>query len=418
MANPSQQGPLTAEQLQAIWQGGVDSAYADPYVAAGDGNGLEVHTQAFAQYARASLAVDRTFQSMYALPWSGQTNPSASLASLSTCDLTFTRTGRMGDPLLLGAGLVWVDEQALDSSLSGPVQVSTGRRYLLQESVFFFPGEQGPFTGEVAAEKPGLSYDDPMPGTLSLVEQPGANRLNDLATVTVALAPVPPANPVPAQAVVLTGADTPDMFTPDQFGQYVGFTAGANAGASGLVFNFFPPTATAGSGVQLAQITTVLLTATPSPGFLAEGAVCRILNGATVVGSGVVLAARATLGGYGVALQLLSGAAAIQVGYTLSQPLAPSGTATGTVQFVHGTGQYAAEAPSGAPETGGASWRMLSWDDDWGLVATNALSPSGGAISMLEALGQEKNLPLLTGETQQAYALRITRIAEDRKSVV
>jgi hypothetical protein len=410
--NPSIVGPLTAEQLQAIWEGGTDSAYVDPYLAAGLGNGLEVHAQGFQQWARVSLAVDRTFQSMYVLPWSGQTNPSASGASQATCDVTFKRAGRMQDPLVLLAGLVWVDEQALDASPTGPVQVMTGRRYLLQETLVFFPGEQGPFDATVQAEKPGFSYNDPTPGTLNLLEQPGAGRNNVLGVLAVTPAPLPPAAQVPAQTVVLTGDDAPDMFTPDQLGQYVGFVAGANEGESGLVVGYYPPTSTAGSGVRLAQVCTVLLTATPSPGFQVGGATVVIRNGATVVGSGVVIAARATMGGYGVALLLTSGTAAPLPTWTITQPLSPTGTATGTIAFVHGAGQYVPEAPSGSPETGGSSWRMLSWATDWDLVASNAESPSGGALAVLDALGKEKDLPRLAGEVDGPYALRITRIAD------
>lgn len=409
MANQSKQGPLTAEDLLAIWQGGTDSAYVDPYLAAGDGNGLEVHSQSFAQGARVSLAVDRTFQSMYVLPWSGQTGEPASGARWATCAVTLQRAGRLGDALVLEAGRVWVDEEALDASTSGPVRVPTGRRYLLQETVVFFPGEQGPFDALVEAEKPGASYNDAAPGSLIEIEQPGSTRNNVLATVTFSPAPLPPALPVPAQAVVLTGDDAPDMFTPDQLGQYVGFVAGANAGLSGRVVGFYPPTPTAGSGVRLEQLASVLLAATGS--FVVGGAPVTIADGATVVGSGTVLAARATTGGYGVALSLASGTTALLPGYTLTQAL-PSGTATGTVAFVHGGGQYAPEAPGGVGPTGGASWRMLAWDADWRLSVTNAASPAGGAVAMLDALGKEKKLPRLAGEQDPQYAQRITRIAD------
>lgn len=410
MADISQQGPLSAEDLLAIWQASVDSAYAGPLVAAGDGGGLEVHSQSFAQWARVSLAVDRTFQSMYALPWSGQTNPPASGAAQSTCELAFTRADRLGDPLVLGAGLIWVDEEAVDASPSGPAAVTTGRRYLLQTTVVFLPGEQGPWTGIAQAEKPGTNYDDPAPDSLTLLEQLGATRENDLATVAVTLAPLPPATPTPAQTVVLTGDDMPDMFTPDQIGQYVVFTSGANAGMSARAVGFYPPTSTAGSGILLEQMVVVLLSGTPSPAFEVGGSPVVFDSGVTPEGSGVLLAAREGPGGYCLAFSLVSGGAPV-VGDTVSQPL-PTGTATGTVALVYAGGQYAAEAPSGVPLAGGAGWRMAEWAQDWGLVATNPASPSGGALAMLDALGQEKDLPRLPGESDDEYRLRITRIAD------
>jgi hypothetical protein len=412
MADNSQQGPLSAEQLLEIWQGSVDTSYSEPYIQAGEGHGLEVHSQAFTQWARASLAVDRTFQSMYALPWSGQTNAPASGPAQATCAITFQRTRRLGDPLVLQAGLIWVDEQATDSSPTGPVLASTGRRYLLQNTVVFLPGEMGPMTGIVEAEKPGLNYDDPVPGSLNLLEQPGATRTNDLATVTISLAPLPPALQIPAQAVTLVGDDMPDMFTPDQIGQYMLFTSGMNEGKSGRVVGYVPPTAVAGSGVQLEQLVVVLLSATPGIHFdpTQPGPVI-VKNGSTIEASAKLLVARAGPGGYCLAFALTSGSATIPPGWTCTQ-IVSAGTATGTISVVYANGLFTAEAPSGSPLSGGAGWRMAQWALDWGLSATNSLSPSGGELGMLDALGQEKRLPRLSGEVDDDYRLRITRVAD------
>jgi hypothetical protein len=292
--------------------------------------------------------------------------------------------------------------------------VNTGRRYLLQQTVVFFPGEQGPFTASAQAEKPGYGYNNPMPGSLSYVEQPGTMRSNVLATITVATAPVPPASPSPAQAVILVGDDQPDMFTPDQIGQYVGFTAGANAGASGRILSFIAPTATAGSAVILEQLVTLALTATPSPAFQAMGGVATLSSGGTTLATGLILAARLGPGGhYYVAIALQTGSAAsLAPGCTLMQPLPPSGTATGTVGIVLTKGAYSAEAPSGVPLSGGAGWEILDWVQGWGLSASNATSPAGGVIGMLDTLGSEKNLPRLPGETDGAYAKRQSAIAD------
>jgi hypothetical protein len=412
MADQSQQGPLTLEQILQVWQSSADSTYTQPLLAAGNGAGLEVYSQLGAQLARVSLAADRTFSSMYALPWSGQTNPSASGATNATATISFTRSRRLSETLVLGQGWIWIDELATDASPSGPVQVSTGRRYLLLSNVVFLPGEQGPWTADVVAEKPGLNYSDPTPNSLTLIEEPGSGRSNELATVAIVLAPVPPAPQVPAQTVTLTSDDVPDMFTPDELGQYVGFTAGANAGLSGRIVQFVPaPSTGGGTGVVLEQMVVVLVTVTSGTFDPTLPDPVTVLNGATMVGSGTLLAARVGPGGYCLAFSLTSGASAPAIGYTVEQVQSAS-TASSTVVQVFQGGQYTAEAPSGTPETGGASWEILDWVDDWGLSATNPASPEGGSLATLDALGQEKDLPRLVGEPDGAYALRITQIAD------
>jgi hypothetical protein len=213
--------------------------------------------------------------------------------------------------------------------------------------------------------------------------------------------------------VALVGDDLPDMFTPDQLGQYVAFTAGANAGLSGRIVGYLPPTPTAGSGALLEQLLCVALAAAPSPPFVAGGQVL-VLSGATTVQAGTVLAARAGPGGlYCVAVQLRAGAAgACAPGCTLSQALPAGGPATGTVLSVLSAGQYAQEAPSGAPETGGASWAVLPWAAGWGLSCANVASPAGGTLGMLDAIGRERDVPRLPGEADDSYRLRLSRVAD------
>ena len=77
MTIDSKQGPLSAADLQAIWESSVDDSYSQPIVLAGEGKGFEVYTQAFAQVERLSQAVDYTTQALYILPWSGQSGEPA-----------------------------------------------------------------------------------------------------------------------------------------------------------------------------------------------------------------------------------------------------------------------------------------------------------------------------------------------------
>ena len=78
MTIDSLQGPLTAADLRAIWEGAVDKSYSLPLLRAGEGQGLEVYGQAWAQLARVALAIDRTTQQLYIQPWSGQSSEPAS----------------------------------------------------------------------------------------------------------------------------------------------------------------------------------------------------------------------------------------------------------------------------------------------------------------------------------------------------
>jgi hypothetical protein len=63
-------------------------------------------------------------------------------------------------------------------------------------------------------------------------------------------------------------------------------------------------------------------------------------------------------------------------------------------------------------ETFTASWRILDWAGDWGLTVTNTLSPVGGSLDALTALGEERRLPRAPGEPAEAYRERISQIAD------
>ena len=408
MADNSLLGPLSVAELLALWEGAVDSTYAQPFVQAGDGGGLELFTQGFAQHARASQAVDRTTQSMYMLPFSGQTSPPASGAQLATVSLTISRAGYLDHPLVLGAGLVWVDELAVDSSDLGPVRVNTGRRYLLQQTVVFMPGEQGPLVANAAAEKPGYGYNNPAPGTISSVEQPGADFGNVLATVSVRAGAPLAGPPVPASRTQLVTINQADMFVPEQVGQYAYFVAGLNAGKAARLTAFSPPDPAhnRGSTVDLEQLAVTTAFSAFAGTFLASETV-DVKSGVTVVGRGTVLAARvdAATGHLRVAFAMIQGTVA--AGNTLLGELS---AATANVDLVYLDGTYTAEAPVG--NVGGATWRVLDWALDWRLSVSNALSPSGGAAAMLDALGEERGLPRHPGEVDDDYRQRASQVAD------
>ncbi len=64
------------------------------------------------------------------------------------------------------------------------------------------------------------------------------------------------------------------------------------------------------------------------------------------------------------------------------------------------------------PEAFTAKWRILDWVANWGLTVTNAASPTGGRLAMLDALGEERNIRRSVGESDGAYATRVSTIAD------
>ena len=410
----SLQGALTTADLQAIWEGSVDRSYREPLLTAGEGGGFEVYTQAFEQLAAVSRAIDESTQQLYIQPWSGQSNEPAVGASNATVALQLTRSGYMGRPLILRAGLIVVDEVQLDHGPDGPVPTNTGRQYILQEDAVFFPGEQGPLTVQARAAKPGRGYNYPLPGSISSVENAGTKLRNDLATLTSNPGAVLPAPPSPAISYTLTGANVTDMPIPGNVGQYVLFTGGLNRGATALVQAFVPPDpdALVGSGVVLAPIVTWESYYANWTQNLVVGATVQFLNGSSVVVAVGTLLGWASVGsGFKFAVQLLQGS--IATATTMYQDHAPPLSASSApLDCVFTNGTLIPEAPSGSPLTGGSSWLVLDWADDWGLVCTNVAQPTGGALGMLDLLGAERNLPRQRDESDDLYRDRLWQIAD------
>jgi hypothetical protein len=398
MTNASKTGPLSISDITAIWTAAVDSSYSQAFIAAGEGNGFEAYTQGFAQYARASLAIDITTQACYALPWSGQTNPPASGAQFATVMLTFTRAGFLNQPIRLASGgIVYYDEQTNDWSIingsSTPNPVLTGRRYTLQQDLVIMPGEMGPITVSAIAENPGYGYNNPQPGTIQVFDQPGEGYYNIDASVSLT---------VSSNTYTLTAADIADMFVPNHVGQYVLFTGGANAGTIARIVSFVNPNSTTstGSGVVLEPMAVVETTSTITPSLI-PGEPLIIKSGATQVGLGTfVQITPFNTPVQAIAFVLLSGT------------FATGDTLTGQVSGGVATISNVLNIPSFNVETGTASWRILSWANDFQLTVTNAAQPTGGAYPMLDGIGADKNLPRLPNEPDNLYRLRISTIAD------
>jgi hypothetical protein len=392
-------GPLSVADLLAIWTQAVDESYAQPFLAVGEGNGLEAYTQAFAQYARISTAIDVTTQACFTLPWSGQTNLPASGANLSTVTLTFQRSKRMDQPLILSAGTVFYDEQVNDWSETGSVPVLSGLRYTLQQDLVFQPGDMGPLTAVAQAEKAGYSYNNPLPGAIRVVDQEGTQFTNIDATVLVQ---VPVAvDPGSMSFFQLQVFNAPDVVIPAHVGQYFQFTSGVNAGPTIYhAIGYVPPNPPANGGTltfeSLVTIVSHFTTGTFVPGEVVQvnGPIIGSIAGYLLYRGGYVLNGNFTAT-YAVRCGTLGTTDTLQ-GLT-------SG-ATGNVTSILTTPL--------AGETSDATWVILDWIQDLGLTVTNKQQPTGGTFPMLDGIGIDKNLPRQFGEMDPGYRTRISRIAD------
>ena len=400
-------GPLTRAELLDVWKGALDRSFRDPLLEAGEGNGLEAHTQALAQLARVSEAIDTTTQAMFICPWSGQSNEPASGGVKATVTLTFSRTKLIDRPLVLGAGDFFIEEQTTDWGGEGGVEIFTGRRYVLTTPLVFNAGDVGPYTVTAEAELIGVGYNNPLPGTLRHIRQPGAQFENDLATVLVSTGTIAAMALVASNTVTVVTPNEPDTFVPEHVGQYVQFTSGANAGSIARIVQFSGPDLSVippvGSSVILEWTHSVEGTLTGS--FTAGE---RITRGAVDLFGLVLAPERASAGSlFRMSYIDLASSPAIAPGDVLTGEM--SG-ATLTVTTVLSGQTYVAEAPVGI--VGGATWRILDWGLAWGLTVSNAESPAGGRAGWLDELGFERNFQRSPGEDDSTYRQRIKAIAD------
>lgn len=398
------QGPLTVDEIRQVWASAVDKSYRDPLLDAGDGRGLESYNQAFTQYARISQAIDRTTQSMYLRQHSSQSDLPSAGGAIATVELTLSRTGFLELPLILGAGTTVVQEQTNDSGENGPEPVLTGRRYLLAEDLIFLPGVMGPLTVAAMAEKPGYGYNNPLPGTITVVAQPGTEFYHDKATVLNFVSPL-------TQRTEIVAVNEADMFVPDHVGQYVQFVNGANDGKIGRAVAYLPPDLTdpdnlIGSSLQLQQVACVEAFSLPSaPFIIGEDVVISTIAGVQTKGRLLAYSDNGTHAK--LAIELTDGpeVQTIYVGNPASVVAVRTALASVPVSHVLSTGLFDSETQT-------AAWRILDWVIDWGLVATNVAAPSGGRLAMLDLLGGDRGQPRHIGETDDIYRARIVAMAD------
>ena len=394
-------GPLTQAELQSVWESAVDTGFSEPLKQAGEGNGFEVYTQAWAVGARVSQAIDQTTQSMFVLPWSGQSGPPASGGAVATVTLSLTRTKLLSQTLVLAEG-TFVEEQIVDWGEGGGVAVLTGRRYLLTANAVFLPGQQGPVLVVAEAKRIGTGYNNPFPGTLIVVDQPGTRYTNVDGTVRGTNYPAGTIGPTTLARAFLDALDQSDAFIPQHAGQYVQFTVGANAGKTFRALNWLPPNLSVapqtGGTLEVALDQSVASFTGDFTGTFVVGESLTLKNGAAISGYGVLLGAGHQGTTLILAFQRTSGIAVTSV-------IGNSSGATATIDVLLGNLDVSLESFA-------AGWKVLDWVADWGLTCTNPLSPQGGKHAMLDALGREKDIDRSPGEDDDDYRIRISQLAD------
>jgi hypothetical protein len=395
MATVRKTGPLTSSELISLWKSVVDESYSRPFIegeAEGRDTGFEASVgQASAQIARASEMVNRSTQSMYVLPWSGQTEEPASGARYATVTLTMTRTAYFTHPLTIVEGDVFFIEQVDDFGPDGAQTVLTGRRFVAAETKTFAPGEEGPIDILARAERPGFGYNLPPEGAITGIDQVGASFGNERAKVVGGV-----------ESHRLIVRPTPDVVIHQHVGSFVQFTAGANAGQVRRIIGYERPSATYPHGGVAVLVASAALFVSGVVGTFTEGEEVTQTVLGTIVAKGIfrrlhgiTMVVERTFGTFATAtviVGVLSGASAV-------------------VDVVDISPDMTSEAPDVPAGSNGASWVVLSWST-LGLSVTNAASPTGGVAPMLDELGEERAIYRAPGEVDDSYRKRIAKVAD------
>jgi hypothetical protein len=178
-----------------------------------------------------------------------------------------------------------------------------------------------------------------------------------------------------------------DPLVPDHVGQYIEFVGGTNAGQVRRVVSYGREN---GGRVRLER--TVVIAGT--------------LTGVPIVGEQIHQVAT------GAAARLLAWSAPMLL---LADPTGAAFNATALAGDTSGatfTPTAAPASPALTPEVGTAAWRVLSWARDLGVQVTNTAQPTGGRLGVLDAWGEEHNLPRTLGEPDDQYRQRIATIAD------
>ncbi len=377
-------GGLSDGDLLDLWKSVTDPGYHLPILEKVDGGGEEIKA-ALAIHQRVSQSVNASTQSLYILPFSGQTEDPAHLAAIATGFLQVERTPTEAFPAWLPviflADQFMAEHVGIEWSDEGPIEVLTGRRYLFTQLASLGPGQLGPLLYPARAEKAGASYNEPGPNTIVRIHQAGAGLTN------VALETQAPS----AGVNWLILAPAPDMLSEPQVGQYVSLTAPpAVAGQTRRLVAYQPPLDSTTGG------TAVLDTL----GVFAVGSVVGTFR----IGEEI---AQASSGARGYLVSSANGHFAIETTLGVFAVGAVVGSFSGATANI--TGVVRASA---LPAASSVSWVVLDWELDVGLTVTNPESFTGGRLPVLEELGSERAIYHTSGEPEEVYRRRVANAGD------
>lgn len=368
-------GPLNRADFEALWRDVTDESYWRPFVES-ENSPIEAIDQAIEQSQRASVVVDRTTQSMYIFPWSGQSDEPASGEATAVVELTISRTMQIDRLIVLHAGLI-IPHITTDSGKDGAVSVETGRLYILAESVVFMPGDAGPHTAIAIAERPGTGYNNPLPGTLTRLRQAFSSEITNSATATG----------VSTQIVVANS--TGSQLSPAHLYGYLQFTAGSLEG-------------------QIRQIRSYVGTDIPIVELDRYQRFTGTVTGTFRVGESVQQLTDGDVSAFGTLLGIDSNQIVIDAAIGSQFTLAGGA--------IYGTTSGATFTPAVLQQdysvSGSSYWRFVNWETDLGVVITNASAPTGGRAAMLDELGIERNIYRTSGESDASYRTRVGNPAD------
>ncbi len=367
-------GPLTRDELLTLWQSVTDREYNRPLLEQPESQIAAVE-QAAEQFATVSGQVDRNTQAMFILPWSGQTAPPASGPAHARTVLQLQRGGAFDVALVFRAGDLLVEHHELDYGREGPVDVTTGRLFLVEETAVLCPGNPGPVDLPVVAINPGAGYNHCLPNTLTRLAQPGAGFNNAGATVQNG----------GGQTNRIFTAITPDVPIAQHVGQYLYLNGGANAGRYLRIIGVEPPTDAHG-GVFNVAAEALLNDSGVTGGFVYGERITQPLSGAEVI----------FLGAFGNKFLVLR-----RFGTLTLDPIQGDNGGTASIVSKEWSEQL-------IPEVETCSWQVVRWHEELSITLLNPNSPSGGVAGTLDEIGAERNLPRQFGELDEAYRQRIS----------
>jgi hypothetical protein len=370
--------PFTRDELIELWKSVVDPTYSQPLLAGGS-TGIELIEQLAEGLARASEMVNRDAQAMFIMPYSGQTEEPASGAKKATVTLTVSRTGSAAGEVTLPFGLL-IEQVVSDYGPDGPVEVRTGRRYAVPQTIGLVPGVMS-IDVEMEAELPGYGYNLPLAGTISAFVQPGATLQNDGARLILGIT---------SHRLVL--APRADALSSQNIGQYVLFMGGANGGQRRRIVSFVPPTNSSTAGSAFVAATGVIqgtLIGNFTPGETIEQSTTGATGTLISYGGGFMVYDRLALGG----------------AFDTSAPI--FGVQSGAVLIPTSIDQDPDLVADNA-----VVWRVLGWESDLGLTASNATSPEGGRSPMLDELGRDRGVNRSPGEIDNQYRVRVHKLPD------